>query len=956
MVKSHPLNGAHTAGILADMSIDGPDIGTLVIIVDRAKNLPNRKTIGKQDPYCAARLGKIAKKTTTDIRGGQTPKWDQELRFTVHDSPDYYQLKISVFNDDKKTELIGEAWIDLRDIVIPGGGQNDLWQSLSCRGKYAGEIRIEITYYDTRPKPEKPVAKPKPVAADIDSAAASLRALPKRRPLPSDPYTGQAPAQPPRPTSRDFVSNHPQPPEHHTPPRVPQQMQSMQSMQSMQPVPPAPYSSNHTPSHSGQYSDSSLRHRQPETYSSGPSNAYHTLPKMIDGPRVSTDRHPVYAEDTMYSPDHYGQSPDMRYPSSVPYSTSPNDQAFGAELDDDRPPPPPAHRNSPGGPPEVNYSPNREMTLHNQTPPAMRKEVLRNEAHRQSVSTNSYPGRPVYRAYDSAPSASQSGNDSYANGNHQQLVAQSRHRSYDTAYDSHHKSLQATVEDVPDSPSSALDEARRSAPRTPESNEQQRHQDRSPAPLSLRSRGSAPVSQYRTSPVPSSQRHSMDFSRSDQSLSTRDYRPSSASQATYDAQSHNGYTPYRSGSEHELDDTQVRAPDGSMRYALPSSVPAALVPGVDPNISMEITQRVNEDRRHERRHTQPPSGNQSMTLAASSTRGRKMIEPPPSYGAPPPEPSHQYSTSQPRRDSHDAFERRPAPYSGVPSSQQTIKRREVSPNPMAGGQHTIRRKSVSPAPPPDGRRLSGVPFGPDSYDALNPVLSASAPNDSPRPDYDENNGKIIMYDGKEVDPSDHLPMDTWAPEPEPKPKKPETSPTRPALSGPQPIPPSGRRPLRVRETRPTSMISLPPAPYGASDPSSRHALPPPGTVRNRLQKKTNRSSAMPVVINAGPGPLAPLAQPQDNYTPRPLGRSSTYDYENYAPPPMYDTSPSFQSRDHSISAPPVPAKVPLTAGSGAMVPMNRNGYGDFGGQQALMEEMSRIDIGTGRARRHQRYY
>lgn len=75
MVKSHPLNGAHTAGILADMSIDGPQIGTLVVIVDRAKNLPNRKTIGKQDPYCAARLGKIAKKTTTDIRGGQTPKW-----------------------------------------------------------------------------------------------------------------------------------------------------------------------------------------------------------------------------------------------------------------------------------------------------------------------------------------------------------------------------------------------------------------------------------------------------------------------------------------------------------------------------------------------------------------------------------------------------------------------------------------------------------------------------------------------------------------------------------------------------------------------------------------------------------------------------------------------------------------------------------------------------------------
>ena len=71
--KTHPLN--HTAGIFSDMTVDGPQIGTLVVVVDRAKNLPNRKTIGKQDPYCAARLGKEAKKTTTDIRGGQTPKW-----------------------------------------------------------------------------------------------------------------------------------------------------------------------------------------------------------------------------------------------------------------------------------------------------------------------------------------------------------------------------------------------------------------------------------------------------------------------------------------------------------------------------------------------------------------------------------------------------------------------------------------------------------------------------------------------------------------------------------------------------------------------------------------------------------------------------------------------------------------------------------------------------------------
>jgi hypothetical protein len=62
------------AATYADFSLDGPEIGTLVIVVDRAKNLPNRKTT-KQDPYCQARLGKTCNKTKTDRRGGQTPRW-----------------------------------------------------------------------------------------------------------------------------------------------------------------------------------------------------------------------------------------------------------------------------------------------------------------------------------------------------------------------------------------------------------------------------------------------------------------------------------------------------------------------------------------------------------------------------------------------------------------------------------------------------------------------------------------------------------------------------------------------------------------------------------------------------------------------------------------------------------------------------------------------------------------
>ncbi|ATY61499.1 conserved serine proline-rich [Cordyceps militaris] len=220
--RPHYTGVAHTAGIYADLSVDGPVIGTLVAVVDRAKNLPNRKTIGKQDPYCAARLGKEAKKTTTDIRGGQTPKWDQELRFAVHDSPDYYQLKISIFTDDKRTDLVGEAWIDLKTIIIPGGGQADVWQSLSCKGKYAGEIRLEITFYDSRPKPDKPVKAMQPSVADLDSVRQRTSPV-KRRPLPSDPVTGEAA---PAPVPVSVATSVPANPEYYGHQQTPRDMPS----------------------------------------------------------------------------------------------------------------------------------------------------------------------------------------------------------------------------------------------------------------------------------------------------------------------------------------------------------------------------------------------------------------------------------------------------------------------------------------------------------------------------------------------------------------------------------------------------------------------------------------------------------------------------------------------------------------------------------------------------------
>jgi hypothetical protein len=184
-------------------------------------------------------------------------------------------------------------------------------------------------------------------------------------------------------------------------------------------------------------------------------------------------------------------------------------------------------------------------------------------------------------------------------------------------------------------------------------------------------------------------------------------------------------------------------------------------------------------------------------------------------------------------------------------------------------------------------------------------------------------------------------MDTWAPEPEPKAKQASPEPrARPSPSGVQPMPPSGRRLLRVA-AHPDPITSqqqqpLPPPLYSqVEEPRT-----PPTNGRNRLQKKSRGSASHNSLPAAASSPLAPISpdnyqERQAQYTPtRGVHHGSPYDYpnENQAP--------------HQYGAgPPIPAKIPLPVMSGA------NG----GGEVALMEEMQRIDIGAGRSRRRGGY-
>lgn len=983
----------------------------------------------------------------------------------MHDSPDYYQLKLSVFHDDKKTDLIGESWIDLKDIVVPGGNQNDLWHNLSCRGKYAGEIRIELTYYDSRPKPEKPALKTKPKSAEVE-APQKVRGPVKRRPLPTDPVAAATGAS--QPAVDDLHPKEVVQPAAPAGPEPPRQQQKG----------PVAYVPTQSPLPNVEYGNpGSQRQAPPEGYvpatqppapAPGPSFAA-PPPVQHETPPRSSRRHteqytpsPHQIEDRGYSPKYPVQHHDQQDTRSQ-YSSAPepyqqpmiDDQKFQLPPDDERPPPPPAHRSRTSSSQDLVMRGSFDTTPQKGTPP-MRHDVLRNEAHRNSVSSQS---RPAYRAFDgSSVPPHQPNGDMYG-------TSPSRNHSLDATFDPHDphfRQMQPTIEDAPESPTSARPLGYRMSDvpgRTSHAPHDTVYEENpAPAPLNLSGHGCTSSGQFSLPPIPphtsqlenngygppSSGDHqfapdgppppppahhpaTLEQSSDSRALARRspsmDYvneapdnspptPPSHGSgyhshSPTFSASHGHGYreqpgpTPvahddasrerspsfapsdlsgghvsssnlessepaasedpsmntalvprkaynapqYGGGPNHsELDDTQVARPDN---HAL-QHVPPSLVPGLDPALAREVSERIYEERRNERRQQ-----TQSM---ATPPRGRDWTEAPArdyvNGGSPHPyAPPQQYHPYDAR--SSVSFSNAGTPTGARDASKSPNVSPNPSPQPSPNPNHTIKRKSVSPQPPPSQRRSgSEVPYGPDSYEALNPTFSASQ-SDLALPDPDE---KIITHDGKEIDPSDHLPMESWAPEPLPKDKIRSNSDDRgrdrrySSPRGAQPAPPSGgRRPLRIAGRQQSTAA---PTTY---TPDELPHTPPGSAGRNRLQKKPNRMPALPSSGSpAGSSPLAPISShnyktDSRGYTPPRPSRSSTWDYpsENHAP--QYGSSPGGSMR----GAPAPPPKIPIPTMSGALVTTGGGDGGGGGGEDwALMEEMSRIDIGAGRSRRH----
>ncbi|KAJ8102262.1 hypothetical protein POJ06DRAFT_249221 [Lipomyces tetrasporus] len=175
------------------VSIPTPhEIGTLIAVLIKAKNLPNRRRLGKQDPYCTLRIGQNAQSTKIDKRGGQRPMWNHELRFPVLESDEH--MKLTILDDnDSRPELIGDSIIDLKSILQSAAkGISDKWHEIHYRQKYAGEVYIEMTFYPNKEHAKNMLAKYHKQEKQLSSPPAPPP-HPKRRPLPASPGVVNSP-------------------------------------------------------------------------------------------------------------------------------------------------------------------------------------------------------------------------------------------------------------------------------------------------------------------------------------------------------------------------------------------------------------------------------------------------------------------------------------------------------------------------------------------------------------------------------------------------------------------------------------------------------------------------------------------------------------------------------------------------------------------------------------------
>jgi hypothetical protein len=828
---------------------------------------------------------------------------------------------------------------------------------LNYKGKYAGEIRIELTFYDSRPREEKDDAE-----SVVSSRTESKPRVVKRRPLPTDP-TNQAPTwHGPRPLPGTNSHSNIPPPilRGQEVPHIPnrQEPEIVQPQTQIQPVneraKPEPINERINQPQPGnerinqlQFGNERISQPQlgnerisqpqpsnekiqsePEIHSPIPYTPEKRQLPMIE--QATSDYLPYQpSESASYTPEKYHNfQPSVvdeheEIPYDEPKKSDLATQSYGGlELPELPPHTPRTNRSSAAPTPKyytpVNSSPTYTLPQYERSPET--HSSIRLPQYSNSPRVDPYQSSPLRsQAIDISPSRDRYHEDldqkmeqspvpppSRGRYDDHQLVPQSSiSSSLRGRYDDHNSIIEPQYGEMygnqdNEPPPPPPPHSRGSGGGGGPTSEIVRRQDFAPAPLNIRQKNN-----NTGSPLTREYQGQLEYGTSqDTRLSTY-----SAPVTANHTPTHTSQTPMHTNHSHYPERRRSGNPEPFPAYDAYSQSPRPR--SYAPNPQQYDYERRNSDFR-------PQMNNQ--------------------YGGNENDVPYDRRPSDPYRDVQPEYANQPdwQQYQGRPHKESApVKPRAISPAARAPT-----RKSVSPHPPPSQSSMRGVPFSPDSFDQLNPNLDSAKSINIPNPKYDTPEGHreamrerekqerleagpIIDSTGRVIDPSDHLPSDTWAPEPEKKqPRKSHQINVkfRHIPQGPQP------RPIQVRTirepTRPQSMVSpmpqpMPPAPpvshsYSADDVS-------PG--RNRLQKRPPHYNSSPNIPIAHGAPIQPLQEH-----------------------PNYGYSHSSYHGRNSVSGPPIPAKIP------------------YGSEQedwqlvSLSDEMSRIDIGPGsRARAPVRY-
>lgn len=838
--------------------------------------------------------------------------------------------------------------------MIEGGGQNDIWHGLQCKGKYSGDIRIELTYYDTRPKSEAAVERRKEVEkAEVKSSSPAPHTLSgprqpkpvKRRPLPADPtgasssrpappeqvypapareYPHPPPARPAvsdntRPSSRGSVAPgpHMRPVAHDHPHQAPlshgqRVYDTPSNLNRPRASTNSPHHANNVPPHQSYPRDNR------GSFPDEPVDMYDSRSQQVipaaDPIRYSQPYSQPQAEFMGgYQPDDYGQPQDARadafgnstgMPSPRnPYETPPRQNAHNAAT-------PEHHRNS--GYPSPSQRPRNSPYT---TPNAYGSSPQEIPQARSAPGSGDRNGH--YHRYSTSPSK----NDVFRDSPLRNSVNRA---DFQPPYGP----MQPQIEDDDEGPPPPPPAHREGVGQS--SHHQSSHNGARPVPMpdpsghpSARTPGNSPGRQ----PQP----------YAPYQVDARSVSPSTERDPSYRGYSASSQTSYNQPRRYPSQDFA----DSSNEAAVPPS----LVAGYDPTIADAESERMMHENNSDRRRSYVP-------LPAATSAQPVQPRAPPAYQMPlenakPPPPT--VEDAEPQDNSMALAKQR----SVSPDTRGVPARKSVSPRPSVSPKPTTAEEPV----------LSGIPFSPDSFDALNPnvgnasaVQPQGAPYETPEQALEtarqreveklRDVGPIIGNDGRVIDPTDHLPTDTWAPEPERKGRKPEV--VVRFKNAPQSS--KAGRPRDSEAQRPQSMSTPSHASHrhsvGPQTADSNSPAPPGG--RNRLQKQSGRrNSYIPPHVSD-----TAITPPRSNNALRERENFAAYDnngnkqstspyyspQQNSRPPTSH--SPSSGSYYHSNTGPPIPAKVPIHPGN-QNYPVYSGGGGD-----ALSEEMRRIDIGT----------